>query len=29
MPATSRCKGGEYQLLGDVTLEQLLDNRHQ
>jgi hypothetical protein len=24
----SRCNGGEYELLGDVTLEQLLENRH-
>jgi hypothetical protein len=25
----SRCKGGEYALLGDFTLEQLLEQRHQ
>jgi Bifunctional DNA primase/polymerase, N-terminal/Primase C terminal 1 (PriCT-1) len=25
----SRCKGGEYELLGELTLEQLLENRHQ
>jgi hypothetical protein len=25
----SQCAGGEYRLLGDVTLEQMLENRHR